>query len=168
MLASTTELSRWLPWCRPDYARADAAAWIAHASQGWRSGNDFPLGIFDANSGAAIGGTGISRIDRHNRSGNLGYWTATPRCGQGVARAAARLALDIAFRELNLHRIEIVILLDNTASHRIARALGAQWECDARDRVMHQGCAASASVYSLLATDPAMAALGEVDGAPAA
>jgi ribosomal-protein-serine acetyltransferase len=148
--ASREQLTRWLPWCTPDYSAADAAAWIGFSQRSWAERSLFPLGIFDSISGEVLGGTGINHLDWPNRRGALGYWVATPRAGQGIARRAARLALDIAFEDLGLARIEIIVLLENAASQRVARALGAHWECDARGRIVHQGEARTASVYAVL------------------
>lgn len=148
--ASREQLVRWLPWCSADYSRADAAAWIACSQRAWAERSQFPLGIFRAIGGEVLGGTGINHLDWPNRRGALGYWVATPHAGGGIARRAARLAVALAFEEFGLERIEIVVLLDNVASHRVARSLGAQWECDARRRLVQQGEARTASVYALL------------------
>lgn len=148
--ASRAQLTRWLPWCSADYSRDDAAAWIAFSQRAWAERSLFPLGIFSAAGGEVLGSTGINHLDWPNRRGALGYWVATPHAGQGLARRAARLALDLAFGELGLERVEIIVLLDNEPSHRVARALGAQWECDARRRLVQQGRAQTASVYALL------------------
>jgi len=68
----------------------------------------------------------------------------------GVAIAAARLAAGFAFRELGLTRIEIVALVDNVASRRVAEKLGATFECVARNRLVHNGVPFAAAVYSLV------------------
>lgn len=148
--ASREQLVRWLPWCSADYSRDDAAAWIAFSQRAWAERSLFPLGIFDAANGEVLGGAGINHLDWPNRRAALGYWVATPQAGKGIARRAARLVLDLAFGEFGLERIEIIVLLDNVASHRVARALGAQWECDASRRLVQQGRAQTASVYALL------------------
>lgn len=151
--ASRSELARWLPWCSDAYAPADAVAWVEFSLRSWRERSLFPLGVFDACSGEVRGGTGINHLDLPNRRGALGYWVASAHAGRGVARRAAAVAAGFGFAELGLCRIEIIVLLDNQASHRVAGALGARHECDARHRVQHQGHAATASVYSLLPDD---------------
>ncbi|MFB4318473.1 GNAT family N-acetyltransferase [Actinomadura sp. 21ATH] len=49
----------------------------------------------------------------------VGYWVARDRAGRGVATEAVRQALDIAFGELRLHRVEAFTRVDNHASQRV-------------------------------------------------
>lgn len=148
--ASRSELTRWLPWCSDTYTLGDAVAWVDFSLHSWHERSQFPLGVFDAHTGDVVGGTGINHLDLPNRRGALGYWVSSAHTGRGVARRAAAVAAEFGFRELALCRIEIIVLLDNHASHRVAVALGALRECDARHRVQHHGEAATASVYALL------------------
>jgi ribosomal-protein-serine acetyltransferase len=150
--ASRDALGRWLPWAKPDYSAVDAQDWIDFCERSWRERSGFPFGVFAAD-GAAIGGCGINRLEPANRCAALGYWIATPQAGRGIARRAARAVAAFGFRELGLCRIEILILPDNRASRRVAEAIGARWECDARARLQQDGAAATASVYSLLPED---------------
>ncbi|GAA2599706.1 GNAT family protein [Actinomadura fulvescens] len=49
----------------------------------------------------------------------VGYWVARDRTGRGVATEAVRQALDLAFGELGLHRVEAFARLDNERSQRV-------------------------------------------------
>jgi ribosomal-protein-serine acetyltransferase len=151
--ASLAELCYWMPWCKPDYALADAVAWIAFCEQAWAERREFPLGVFAGGSGHLIGATGINQINKAARSGNIGYWVGTPYVGRGVARYAALQAARMGFAELGLTRLEIVTLTDNYASQRVAQALGAVRECEARNRLYFQDRARDAVVYSLIPGD---------------
>jgi RimJ/RimL family protein N-acetyltransferase len=151
--ASLPDLAYWMPWCKPDYALADAQGWVEFAQQAWVARSEFPLGIFEAASGAVVGGTGINHLVPAYRMGNLGYWVSTPHTGRGVARWAAGQAARLAFGELGLTRLEIVALTHNQASQRVAQALGATFEGLARHRLYLQGAPHDAVVYSLLPSD---------------
>lgn len=151
--ASRAELSYWLPWCKPDYALKDAADWITFTQNAWSAGTEFPLGVFEASSGRVIGGTGINQINQPYRIGNIGYWVSTPFVGRGVARFAARQAVELGFRDLGLTRLEMIVLTHNTASQRVAESLGAVRECQARNRLYLQGTPHDAVVYSLVPND---------------
>ncbi len=153
--ASHRELMAWLPWCTPAYALADAEAWISFTLRVWQESGDRPFGIFDAASGEVVGGAGINRIDHAHRTGNIGYWVATPHTRRGVARFAARAMARFGFSELGLTRLEIVALPGNAASIRVAEAMGAQRECLARNRVWLHGQAHDAVVFSLVPEDAA-------------
>lgn len=150
--ASRAELSLWLAWCSPAYARDDAAAWVAYSQRSWQQRSAFPFGVFDAD-GTLLGSVGINSLDRENRRGALGYWIATAQAGRGLARRAAALAVDFAFGELGLQRIEILVRPDNAASHKVAQALGARGEGEARARVQFHGRALNMIVYGLLPED---------------
>jgi RimJ/RimL family protein N-acetyltransferase len=147
--ASIDSLSYWLPWCHADYSEADAAEWIAYSMRAWEARNGFPLGVFDR-SGELIGGVGLSHVDRTSNMANIGYWVSAPHCGKGIATTAARLAARIGFGQLGFTRLEIVVLMDNLASHRVAMKLGATREAEARNRLVFQGRPANAVVYSLI------------------
>ena len=151
--ASMAELHYTLPWCKLDYALDDASAWISYSQSAWTNRSEFPLGIFDAASGQVIGGTGISQINKPSRMGNIGYWVGTPYVGRGVAQFAAKQAAHLGFDELGLTRLEIVALMHNVASQRVAEALGATRECVARNRLYFQGAPHDAVVYSLIPSD---------------
>lgn len=151
--ASLPALAHEMPWCKDDYALADAAAWISFAQAAWSSGAEFPLGIFEAASGDVVGGTGINQINAVHRTGNIGYWVSAPHRGRGVATLAARQAARLGFGELGLTRLEIVVLPGNVASQRVAQAMGATLECTARNRLHLRGQSHDALVYSLTPED---------------
>lgn len=151
--ASQPDLAYWMSWCKPDYALEDAESWISFTQQAWASRIEFPLGIFEIQSGAVVGGTGISQINKINRIGNVGYWVSSPHTGRRVARFAAMQASLLGFNELGLARLEIVALTHNIASQRVAQSLGATRECQARNRLHFQGKPHDAVVYSLVPSD---------------
>ena len=57
---------------------------------------------------------------------SLGYWVAREATGRGVATAAVGQALQIAFGELGLHRVQAEILPHNHASRRVLEHHGFQ------------------------------------------
>jgi [ribosomal protein S5]-alanine N-acetyltransferase len=58
----------------------------------------------------------------------LGYFVSQDHNGHGVATAAARLALDQAFRMERLHRVQAAIMPRNAASIRVAEKAGLRRE----------------------------------------
>ena len=57
-------------------------------------------------------------------SATLGYWVDQGRAGRGIVPTAVAMATDHCFRELGLHRMEINIRPENTASLRVVEK---QW-----------------------------------------
>lgn len=54
----------------------------------------------------------------------LGYWVDQNHAGRGVAPTAVALATDYCFNSLGLHRMEVNIRPENTASLRVVEKLG--------------------------------------------
>lgn len=72
------------------------------------------------------------------RSASIGYWVAEGVAGRGITPAAVALAIDYCFFDLRLHRVEICIRPENTASLRVVEKLGLRYE-GRRARYIHIG-----------------------------
>ena len=57
---------------------------------------------------------------------SVGYWVAQSANGRGLATAALREMVGIAFTRLALHRVQAETLLDNTGSQRVLERNGFQ------------------------------------------
>lgn len=122
-----------MPWCRLDYAIEDAEAWIRFTQSCWENRSEFPLGVFEAETGQVIGGVGVNQINHAHRIGNIGYWVSTPHHGRGIARFAAREAAMLGFGELGLARLEIVTLPPAATSNSPSRGRVKIPQLSARD-----------------------------------
>lgn len=58
------------------------------------------------------------------RWAQIGYWIDEAHAGRGIIPIAVAMAVDHAFGELGLHRIEIAIRPENPASLRVVEKLG--------------------------------------------
>ncbi|MGZ4428646.1 MAG: GNAT family N-acetyltransferase [Nocardioidaceae bacterium] len=58
------------------------------------------------------------------RWGQVGYWVDQRYAGQGVIPTAVALVVDYCLFEIGLHRIEVAIRPENTASLRVVEKLG--------------------------------------------
>jgi len=154
---SVDTVGRWLPWCRPDYAREDAVAWIEHCQSGWTRGELYAFGIFGLD-GQVLGGIGLNRFVPEHRSANLGYWIRQRAQGKGLAAAAVRAIAHFGFTALELVRIEIVAAVDNQPSRRCAEKAGARLEGIGRHRLIVGATPVDAAVYGLLPGDLAQPA----------
>jgi ribosomal-protein-alanine N-acetyltransferase len=56
----------------------------------------------------------------------VGYWVSQSHNGRGFASAALADVIEIAFKELQLHRLQAETLLHNTASQRVLARNGFQ------------------------------------------
>lgn len=118
-------LAPWQPLRTPSYfseAGQREAVQAALAQQA--TGGSFPLVILDA-SGAVVGIFTIASIIRGAfQSCSVGYWLARRSQGKGLATAALQEAVDLAFGDLRLHRIQAETLTQNERSQRLLRRAG--------------------------------------------
>ena len=70
------------------------------------------------------------------RGASIGYWIDSRSAGRGLTPLAVAMACDHCYRELGLHRIEIVIRPENAASLRVVEKLGFRHE-GFRRRFLH-------------------------------
>lgn len=150
---SLPELSRWLPWCRADYSRAETQEFLNQRGSAFRDQGEHAFAILDRSSGRFLGATGVNQIDRHGRRANLGYWLRTDATGSGYATEAALMVARWAFDSLQLERIEIVAAIGNVASQRVAIRVGAVREGIARQRLRKGDLQHDAVLYSLVRSD---------------
>jgi len=66
----------------------------------------------------------------------IGYWVAPEVAGRGITPTAVALAIDYLFNQLGLHRVEIAIRPENTASLRVVEKLGLRFE-GTKERYIH-------------------------------
>ncbi len=88
--------------------------------------------------GIQVGYAGIWRVDRPNKTGELGYGLDPKHHGQGYMQEALKRCVQFGFEEMDLYRLEAWMETNNIASARQMEALGAQRE----------GCFRSASYFN--------------------
>ena len=92
-----------------------------------REGRSFSFGIFLKNEligQITIGGIIYGAL----RSGHIGYWIAEKYSNQGLITEAVLGVTNFGFEVLQLHRIEINIRPENSASIRVAEKAGYLFE----------------------------------------
>ena len=151
VLESTSTLAPWMPWAHDQYATADALGWIDFCQQGWKERSSFEFGIFDAATGAFVGGCGLNQLNRVHGNCNLGYWVRQSCQRRGAACEAIRALSDFGFAELTLGRIEISVGVGNGASLGAALKAGAVEEGLARNKLRNGARFMDAHVLSLVA-----------------
>jgi RimJ/RimL family protein N-acetyltransferase len=107
----------------PDAARR----LIAEANLAWDSGTaarfavisgtDTPMPLF-------AGTASLVHIYPQRADAEVGYWLDPRARGMGLARRSVRLLCDCGFGSLRLHRLHLLIDLDNARSHAVARVSG--------------------------------------------
>ena len=83
----------------------------------------------------------------------IGYILHPDFWGRGYVPEAARALIDLAFKELNLHKIELSCFDYNLQSQRVAEKLGFTLEARIRDRKDSQGKRCDDLRYGLLKSE---------------
>jgi ribosomal-protein-alanine N-acetyltransferase len=118
--ASREFLAPWEPLRGEDYfTETGQRADIETALERHKIGNALPSVILD-HTGAVVGRITLNGIVRGAfQSCSVGYWLNAAAVGRGLATAALRETIALAFGELGLHRIQAETLLSNVASQRV-------------------------------------------------
>lgn len=109
---------------------ASAVRWI-RAQRPREAGERFAFAVVElqvtGSEGRLVGHAAVRNITPGSRSAEVGYWTAAPARGRGVAPRALRALTDWAFCAFAPHGLTSLDLLhqvDNTASCRVAQKSG--------------------------------------------
>ena len=148
-------LALWISWAR-DQTLDDTRAFITRARAMEHDDTGLSRAILAA--GRLAGVVGVT-VDAANDSAAIGYWIDAASEGKGVVTAAVGALVDDSFQRWRLTRVEIRADVDNRASCAVAERLGFQLEGVLRQAYRVGDRYSDDAVYSLLASDPARAAL---------
>ena len=100
-----------------------------------RAGHGLPFVV--EVDGAFAGQLNVSSVTRGSlHSASLGYWIDERFAGRGAMPTAVALVTDHCFAAVGLHRVEVNIRPENTASRRVVEKLGFREE-GVRRRFLH-------------------------------
>lgn len=120
MVANREFLAPWDPLRDEQYFTADAQGAVIGAALDLREAGTGVLHVILDESGTVVGRIMLSGIVRGAlESCAMGYWVSAAHNGRGLATAAVREMLRVAFNELGLHRVQAETLLHNAASRRV-------------------------------------------------
>ncbi|MGW4464200.1 GNAT family N-acetyltransferase [Micromonospora sp. NPDC004704] len=148
-------LAPWEPVRDEDYFTVEGHRVVVEtALEQHQRGTGHPHVILD--SGRVVGRINLQTIVRGPfQSCSLGYWVNAEDNGRGVASAAVRAIIAVAFEELWLHRIEASVLLHNAASQRVLERSGFVRFGVAPNYLKIAGQWQDHAIYQLLTSSPA-------------
>ncbi len=149
IIESHAELSRWMPWCHESYSRRETQQWVASQCEVADRLQERSFVIVDDRD-QILGSCGIHRLDLINSVAESGYWVRSSATNQGIATAAMLQISDWAFKQAKLHRLELVISVENRPSLRVAEKLGATREGILRQRFQLNDRRHDGVLFSLL------------------
>lgn len=86
-----------------------------------------------------VGLARLDDIDKINRSICVGLDIVTEHRGHGHGKAGFKLILDYCFKELNMHRVWLLVLDTNTRAYELYKKLGFVEEGSQRERIYRDG-----------------------------
>lgn len=140
--------SEWMPWCHADYSPEESRSYAHSRPAAWERGEDYSLAVFDPHTGDLVAGCGLNQLSHEHGFANLGYWVRRSRWGRGIAVGCIRAASRLAFEQLGLGRVEIVVAVGNESSRRAAEKSGAWYEGVLRNRLVLHGARHDAWMFS--------------------
>ncbi len=88
------------------------------------------FGVFHKSDGTHLGMVDFSTLARmHFQWARIGYTIHNQHWGNGYGKEAVQEALKIAYDDLDFHRIEAHIAVDNDVSFHLAESVGMKYEC---------------------------------------
>jgi [ribosomal protein S5]-alanine N-acetyltransferase len=124
-------LTKWEPSSTHAWGERNAmTAWpplVSALRKAARAGTMLPFVI--TYNGKLVGQVNVSNIVHGVlRSCTVGYWVDQAVAGRGIVPTALALTIDHCFGEVGLHRVEVDIRPENTASLRVVEKLGLRRE----------------------------------------
>ena len=163
--ADRAHFDRWLRWSPTLRSLDDVTRFIAAFTAQEAEGSGFHLGLFEGDT--LVGGVVCWSIHPSRRTSEVGYWLGTRRLGKGLATRATAAVVDHLFAACDVHRIEMLVALENARSRAIPERLGFRLEGMRRGSLRIQGEFRDHVVYARVASDPAPGASGgPAPGAP--
>lgn len=112
----------------PRYTRESAAAWIRRQHDRTSDGVGIVLAIEPESLRKPVGMVGLFGLDEPGPAARFGYWIMREHRGNGLSSKSVRLVAKWAFSQLGIELIHIDVEPQNTASQRVALAVGARFE----------------------------------------
>ena len=146
----------WLPWGDQHQSVDDSRDFILRSQAKWllREG-DLNVGIFAADTGRYLGGSGLHVRGWDVPAFEIGYWLRASAEGHGYMAEAVKLLTDFAFNALGAQRVMIRCDARNTRSAAVAERLGFVREAHLRNEVRDAtGELRDTLIFSLIPSDP--------------
>ena len=110
--------------------------------------NDWALVLKESKK--MIGTCGFTRIDERNGVAEIGYVLNPKYWGKGLATEAAHKAIEFAFEELGVNRVEGKFIFGNEASQRVMNKIGMKFEGYQRESMFVKGKFKTIGISSIL------------------
>jgi len=148
---SDPEVARYQGWDAP-YPVERAVAFIEKMQQSapGTEGNWYQFAVELKQTGAMIGDCAFHTLPDDKRLAAIGFSFARSYQGVGYATEAVQRMLAYMFADLNLHRVQAICDVENTASARLLERVGMRREAHFVENVWFKGAWGSEYLYAIL------------------
>ena len=141
-------LRKWLPFVDFTHKKIDTERFIRSILEKPTVNRDEVYVIWYKYDFAGL--VGFKDYDRINDKIEIGYWLNEKMTGKGIATASVRKMVNLAFRNMEMNRVQIRCGIGNDKSSAIPRRLGFTYEGIERSGERHNHSYIDLEVYSLL------------------
>ncbi len=119
-------ITKWLLVVPYPYKMKDAKWYINHCTEKRKQSprDSYSFSIQIKGQEGVVGGLGIAKLDRKQKTADIGYWIGEDYWRQGYVREATNRLLDYGFNTLRLKEIIIPAYVTNVPSNGLAQRLG--------------------------------------------
>jgi RimJ/RimL family protein N-acetyltransferase len=117
------EIPRWTAMIPSPYTADHARSWISTHDHLRAAMDAFPFAMVEPTTGRLLGSIGLQHV-LPGGSCEVGYWVAAWGRNRGLATRALRLVSDWAFTQVDIKTINLVTMIGNVASERVAQKAG--------------------------------------------
>jgi len=141
-------LRKWLPFVDFTHKIIDTERFVRSILEKPTSSRDEVYVIWYKHEFAGL--IGFKDADRINDKIEIGYWLIEKMTGKGIATEAVRKMVNLAFRNMDMNRVQIRCGVGNVKSSAIPRRLGFSFEGIERGGERHNHSYIDLEVFSFL------------------
>lgn len=146
-----TYLRQWLSWVDDTKQVEDIREFLKTSRLLNKGGQRLTTFIFYQNQ--IVGSIGLVKIDKQQRSCEIGYWLKEELQGKGLVSAACQRLIKYTFGTMDINRIEIRVATPNKKSQGVPRRLGFIHEATLREALYLRESYFDLEIFSLLRSD---------------
>jgi len=111
------------------YTKENAEWWVNHCAerQKEKPKTSYELGITIKPSDKIVGGIGLSKVNKKEKTAGVGYWISERYWRKGYVSEAVKKIIEFAFNKLKLKELIIPVFVENTGSNALAKKVGGKF-----------------------------------------
>lgn len=141
-------LKKWLGWVDYYHEEEDLIKYTKTNIENFNTEKEFVYDILYKNT--FVGRVSIHAIDKRNKKCEIGYWLDQEYNGKGIMTTSVEKLVDIAFNELDFHKVSILAATENYRSQAIPKRLNFELEGCLKDNEYLYGNYLDSYVFGMI------------------